>query len=146
METPEQQLSRAILLAVEAHKGQVDKYGQPYIGHPFRVMSAGHTLHEKMAGILHDVVEDTSWTIEQLEKENFPKEVIDAVDALTLRESETYDEYITRLEKNSLAVRVKLNDLSDNMDIRRCDKLTEEDIPRLQKYLKAYKRLTRNEK
>lgn len=144
METPEQQLKRAILLATEAHKGQVDKYGQPYIGHPFRVMTAGHTLEEKIAGILHDVVEDTSWTLEQLAAENFSPKIVEAVDALTRRDNETYEENIARIEKNPLAIRVKLNDLTDNMDIRRCDQLTEEDIPRLQKYLNAYKRLTRS--
>lgn len=144
METPEQQLARAILLATEAHKGQVDKYGQPYIGHPFRVMNAGHTLEEKIAGILHDVVEDTSWTLEQLAAENFSPEIVEAVDALTRRDNETYEGNIARIEKNPLAVRVKLNDLTDNMDIRRCNQLTEEDIPRLEKYLNAYKRLTRS--
>lgn len=136
------QLNKAILLAIEAHKEQTDKYGRPYISHPFRVMNAGHTLSEKIVGVLHDMVEDTPWTLEQLSNEGFSDEIVDAVDAMTRRDDETYDAYIARVEQNSIAIRVKLNDLSDNMDIRRCDQVTEDDIPQLQKYLSAYKQLT----
>lgn len=141
-----EQLYRAILLAMEAHEGQLDTHnGRPYIEHPFRVMNAGHTLQEKIVGILHDVVEDTSLTLNQLAEEGFTKEILDGVDAMTRRDNESYDDYIVRLQGNPIAVRVKLNDLTDNMDIRRWKEIQYHDLARLQKYLEAYKLLTEQE-
>ena len=141
-----EQLNRAIEIAISAHEGQLDTHnGRPYIEHPFRVMNAGHTLQEKIVGILHDVVEDTPWTLEQLTEEGFSKEIIDGVDAMSRRDNESYDEYILRLQDNPIAVRVKLNDLTDNMDIRRWDEIQYHDLARLQKYLEAYKLLTEKE-
>lgn len=141
--TYKEQLYRAIEIAMGAHQGQLDKHnGRPYIEHPYRVMNGGHTLPEKIVGILHDVVEDSNWTLEQLSAEGFPHEIVEAVDALTRREGETYEESIRRVEANPLAIRVKLLDLTDNMDIRRWEQVTEHDLKRLQKYLKAYKQLT----
>ncbi len=141
-----EQLHRAILIAMEAHEGQLDTHnGRPYIEHPFRVMTAGHTLQEKIVGILHDVVEDTSLTLHQLAEEGFTKEILDGVDAMTRRDNESYDDYIVRLQGNPIAVRVKLNDLTDNMDIRRWDEVQYHDLARLQKYLEAYKLLTEQE-
>ncbi|MDD4778738.1 MAG: phosphohydrolase [Fermentimonas sp.] len=139
-------LSKAIELAIEAHAGQLDTYnGRPYIEHPFRVMTAGSTLQEKITGILHDVIEDTDWTLEQLSEEGFPDIIIDAVDAMSRRDNESYDEYLLRLKKNPIAVRVKINDLTDNMDIRRWNEIQYHDLARLQKYLEAYKLLTEEE-
>ena len=141
-----EQLHRAILIAMEAHEGQLDTHnGRPYIEHPFRVMTAGHTLQEKIVGILHDVVEDTSITLHQLSEEGFTQEILDGVDAMTRRDNESYDEYIVRLQGNPIAVRVKLNDLTDNMDIRRWNEVQYHDLARLQKYLEAYKLLTEQE-
>lgn len=138
-----EQLNRAIEIAVSAHEGQLDtNNGRPYIEHPFRVMSAGHTLQEKIVGILHDVVEDSSMTLDQLNKEGFSQEIIDGVDAMTRRGNESYDDYLLRVQANPLATRVKLNDLTDNMDIRRWDEIPYHALARLQKYLKAYKQLT----
>ncbi len=138
-----EQLNRAILIAIEAHEGQLDtNNGRPYIEHPFRVMNAGQTLPEKIVGILHDVVEDTPWTLEKLKNEGFSREIIDGVDAMTRRDNEDYDEYLVRVAKNPIAVRVKLNDLTDNMDIRRWNEVPYHELARLQKYLKAYKKLT----
>lgn len=135
-------LQRAIEIATEAHKGQFDKSGKEYIGHPLRVMEMGKTEEEKIAGVLHDVVEDSPWTFEALEEEGFSKEIIDALKCFTKRsENENYDDFIERVKKNPLAVAVKINDLSDNMDIRRLPYLSDKDIKRLKKYLKAYKKL-----
>lgn len=140
------QLSRAIELAIEAHDGQLDTHnGRPYIEHPFRVMNAGSTLHEKITGILHDVIEDTDVTLDQLREEGFSDTIIDSVDAMTRRDNESYDDYIIRLQANPIAVRVKINDLTDNMDIRRWDEIQYHDLARLQKYLEAYKKLTEKE-
>lgn len=135
-------LVRAIEIATEAHKGQYDKAGNDYIGHPLRVMEMGKTENEKIVGALHDVVEDTDWTFEALVAEGFSEEVIAALRCVTkLSENENYDDFIERVKKNPLAVAVKINDLSDNMDIRRLPYLSDKDIKRLKKYLKAYKRL-----
>lgn len=136
-------LERAIQIATEAHKGQLDKAGRDYIGHPLRVMAMGKTEDEKIVGVLHDVIEDTGWTFERLEAEGFSREVIEALKCVTkLSENENYDEFIERVKKNPLAVAVKINDLTDNMDIRRLPYLSDKDVKRLKKYLKAYKKLT----
>ena len=135
-------LERAIKIATEAHRGQVDKAGNDYILHPLRVMELGNSLEEKIVGILHDVVEDTDWTFERLADEGFSPIVLDALRCVTkLSENEPYDHFISRVQANPLAIAVKLNDLSDNMDIRRLKTLTEKDFIRLQKYHKAYWRL-----
>lgn len=136
-------LERAIEIATEAHRGQLDKAGCDYIEHPLRVMAAGKSLDEKIVGVLHDVVEDTNWTFEGLAAEGFSAEVIEALRCVTkLSESEPYDKFIARVKRNPLAVAVKLNDLSDNMDIRRLPYLSDKDVKRLKRYLKAYKQLT----
>lgn len=143
--TLQEQLLRATEIAVEVHTGQQDKNGQPYLGHVIRVMSAGHTLQEKIVGALHDVIEDSDRTLEDLAKEGFSPEILEAVDAMTHYDSETYDEYLFRVAKNPIAIRVKLNDLSDNMDIRRLRELDDSSITRIRKYLKAYQFLTQND-
>jgi (p)ppGpp synthase/HD superfamily hydrolase len=136
-------LKRAIEIATEAHMGQMDKAGNEYIGHPLRVMEMGKTEEEKIVGILHDVVEDSGWTFDALEAEGFSKEVLDALKCVTKKsENENYDDFIERVKKNPLAVAVKINDLTDNMDIRRLPYLSDKDVKRLKKYLKAYKKLT----
>lgn len=136
-------LQRAIEIATEAHQGQFDKAGREYIGHPLRVMEMGKTEEEKIVGVLHDVIEDTDWTFERLAEEGFSDEVIAALRCVTkISENENYDDFIDRVKKNPLAVAVKINDLTDNMDIRRLPYLSDKDVKRLKKYLKAYKRLT----
>lgn len=136
-------LERAIQIATEAHKGKFDKAGREYIGHPIRVMEMGKTEDEKIVGVLHDVIEDTDWTFERLEAEGFSQEVINALRCVTkTSENENYDDFIDRVKKNPLAIAVKINDLTDNMDIRRLPYLSDKDVKRLKKYLKAYKRLT----
>lgn len=136
-------LDRAKAIATSAHEGQVDKAGKPYIDHPMRVMNMGKTVEEKIAGVLHDVVEDSDWTFEMLEKEGIPKDVLDALRCVTkLSEDEDYDHFIERVKTNPLAVKVKINDLKDNMDITRLGEVTEKDLARLNKYIRAYRQLT----
>ena len=135
-------LNRAIEIATKAHDGATDKYGSPYINHVTRVMNMGQTDNEKIVGILHDVIEDTHWTFEDLENEGFSKEVIDALKCVTkTSEDEDYEEFITRVKINPLAVKVKLNDLTDNLDIKRMPEVLESDLKRLNKYLRAYNEL-----
>ena len=137
-------LSNAISLALKAHEGQVDKSGMPYAGHIMRVMAAGRTMDEKIVGVLHDVVEDTDWTFDALLADGFPVHIIDALRCVTkLADNESYDEFIKRVKTNPLAVAVKINDLTDNMDVRRYKELSEWDVKRLRKYLKAYQELTK---
>ena len=110
-------LERAISLAAQAHEGQLDKTGQPYILHPLRVMLKVSSLYEQMTAILHDVLEDTTLTAEALKAEGCPEEVLEALDALTRRKGEKYlDEYILRIKKNPIAKSVKLSDLADNLN------------------------------
>ena len=138
----DQLLARAISIALEAHKGATDKAGMPYAGHIMRVMQAGRTIDEKIVGILHDLVEDTHWTFDMLLEEEFPPHIVDALRCVTkISEDEPYEEFIKRVKTNPLAVAVKINDLTDNMDIRRLSDLTDKDAKRLRKYLKAYRAL-----
>ena len=135
-------LQRAIEIAKKAHAGQVDKAGKEYIFHPLRVMEMGKTETEKIVGILHDVIEDTSITIEDLTNEGFSQEILDALLCITkLSNDENYDHFISRVLTNPLATKVKINDLKDNMDITRLNKVTDKDLKRLQKYQWAYNRL-----
>ncbi len=137
-------LAKAINIALKAHEGQVDKVGMPYVGHVMRVMNCGRTTDEKIVGVLHDVVEDTNWTFELLSREGFPAHIVDALRYVTkTSDDEPYDDFINRVKTNALACSVKINDLTDNMDIRRYLTITDNDIARLRKYHKAYLELMR---
>ena len=135
-------LERAIAIAAEAHAGQSGKDGTPYILHPIRVMTRVEGLDAQMAGILHDVVEDTPVTLEQLRAEGFSPAVVDAVDSLTHRQGEDYFAYVARAGANPLARRVKLADLEDNMNVKRLAAVTDKDLERIRKYHKAWMILT----
>ena len=137
----EELLSRAITIALKAHEGQVDKAGRPYASHIMRVTEMCITPDEKITGALHDIVEDTHWTFQMLSDEGFPKHIVDAVECLTRREGEDYFEYISRIKENDLASRVKIHDLNDNMDPRRCEELSDLNIERLSRYQKAKQEL-----
>lgn len=139
----DQLLAKAVTIALEAHKDATDKAGMPYAGHVMRVMQAGRTHDEKIVGVLHDLVEDTDWTFDMLLDEGFPPHIVDALRCVTkISDDEPYEEFIKRVKTNPLAVAVKINDLTDNMDIRRLPDLTDKDAKRLRKYLKAYKELS----
>lgn len=112
-------INKALKIAISAHANQVDKGNQPYIYHPIRVALNCKTTDEKIAALLHDVVEDTPWTFERLGKEGFSKEVVDAVRCLTKKENEEYMDFIKRLADNPIARNVKIQDLTDNMDTTR---------------------------
>ena len=138
----DQLLAKAVTIALEAHKEATDKAGMPYTGHIMRVMQAGRTYDEKIVGVLHDLVEDTDWTFDKLLEEGFPPHIVDALRCVTkISDDEPYEEFIKRVKTNPLAVAVKLNDLTDNMDIRRLPDLTDKDVQRLRKYLQAYRLL-----
>jgi (p)ppGpp synthase/HD superfamily hydrolase len=134
-------LEHAISLAVEAHRGQKDRAGAPYILHPLRMMFRVETDAEKIVAVLHDVVEDTGWTLDRLRAEGFPEDVVAAVDHLTRREGESYDEFVRRAAAHPVARRVKIADLEDNMDVRRTGTVTDEDTERLTRYHRAWRSL-----
>ena len=132
-------LEKAIEIAVEAHRGQIDKAGKIYILHPIRVMLRGKNETEQIVGILHDVVEDTPVTIEMLKIEGFTDEVLDAVSCLTKEKGEDYGDFINRVITNPLATQVKLYDLEDNMNRDRIPYPTEKDEQRFAKYENYHK-------
>ena len=134
-------IEKAIAIAAIAHAGQQDKAGESYILHPLRVMLRMRTEDERIAAILHDVIEDTDWTFERLRAEGFSPDVIDAIDAVTKREGEAYDEFVDRAGRNAVGRRVKLADLEDNCDLSRIAQPTQKDNQRLDKYRAAMKRL-----
>lgn len=135
-------LNKAITLAHQAHANQADALGQLTISHVIRVMSAGKTETEKMIGALHDLIEDTPWTLEKLREEGFPEDIVAAVDSLSRRPEESYEQYIIRVSENPQAVPVKLYDLADNMDVRRLSRIGKKEVKRLRRYLKAWRMLT----
>lgn len=127
-------LERAIEIAANAHAGQVDKANQPYILHPIRVMLSVRSEKERLAAVLHDVVEDTPITFDDLENERFPRDVIDAVRALTKLDGESRIDAASRAVKNPIARMVKLADVADNMDMSRIPNPTKADHDRLREY------------
>ena len=127
-------LESAIQLAAEAHAGQQDKAGKPYILHPIRVMLSVSTSDEQIAAILHDTVEDTAVTYEQLSEAGFSAEIISAVKALTKLDGESRVEAARRAVKHPIARQVKLADVKDNLDISRIPHLTDKDHARLDEY------------
>ena len=123
-------------LAAFAHRGQVDKAGEPYINHPRRVASGFDTEDEITVALLHDVAEDTEITLGPIEN-IFGSRVAEAVDALTHREDEDYFDYVRRAGQNPVAKAVKLSDLNDNMNLGRLKNVTDKDLKRVEKYRKA---------
>ena len=132
-------LEQAISIASLAHEGQLDKGGEPYILHPLRVMMKLKDEKQRIVAVLHDVIEDTGVTIQDLILNGLDRDLANIVLILTRRKDENYDEYINRICYDELAMRVKLADLNDNMDMSRIDILTEKDYQRLAKYRVARK-------
>jgi (p)ppGpp synthase/HD superfamily hydrolase len=137
-------LERAIALAVEKHAGQSDKSGAPYILHPLRMMTRMKTYEAMMVAVLHDIVEDTDTSLAHLRQEGFPEPVVAAVNALSRRDGESYEDFTVRAGANPLARPVKIADLEDNMNLLRLGKagLSEKDTDRLNRYLRAWIHLT----
>ena len=128
---------QALAIAKDAHKGQVDKAGVDYIQHPLFVASLVEGELAKTVALLHDVVEDSDWTLEDLRKEGLPEEVVQVVGILTKKRNENYEEYILRVKQNPLARQVKLADLKHNSDLSRLANVTDRDRKRVAKYQKA---------
>lgn len=131
-------LERAVAIAAEAHAGQVDKAGEPYILHPLRVMMRLEAIEDRIVGVLHDVVEDNAtWPLAALRAEGFSDEILAAVDAVTRREDEDYETFVRRAGQNEIGRRVKLADLADNMELTRIKTPGPKDHERMERYRKA---------
>jgi (p)ppGpp synthase/HD superfamily hydrolase len=130
-------LEKAIHVACDAHAGQLDKAGQPYILHPLRLMMKFSSEQEQIVAVLHDVVEDADVSLQQLRSLGFAEDVIHAIDCLTKREGEGYDAFIERISKNKLATQLKIQDIQDNLDLTRLPSITDKDLERAKKYHQA---------
>lgn len=135
-------LEGAIRLAAEAHEGQVDKSGEPYILHPLRVMLAQEGELARIVGVLHDVAEDAKHGWQDIHDMGFCPAILDAIDSVTRREGEDYFAYIERAQANPIGRVVKIADLKDNLDPRREPKHDPNRSKRMLKYEAAYALLT----
>lgn len=136
-------LEKAIRIASNAHFGQKDKAGKPYIFHPLRVMERCTGIDEKIIAVLHDTIEDTGITSDSLVSDGFPAYIVEAIQSLTRKETEPYDDFIQRVALNPLAIKVKIADLQDNLDLSRLSRITDSDFSRIDKYLKSLVYLSR---
>ena len=130
-------VEKALHIAKKAHAGQTDKAECEYINHLIHVADSLNTEEEKIVAYLHDVVEDTSITIENLANEGFSETIIQAIDTITKKKNESYEEYVQKIAENPLARKVKIADLKHNSDLTRLKKITEKDIARVEKYQKC---------
>ena len=133
----DQLLSLAIKVATEAHEGQLDKGGNPYILHPQAVAASLDNTENKIVAYLHDVIEDTDVTLDQLEKLGFTYRIVNSVRILTKSKDVSYDDYLKSVKKDSNAWHVKMADIKHNMDISRIPEPTAKDFSRIEKYKKA---------
>ena len=130
-------LELALSIATEAHRGQFDKAGIDYIEHPIFVASQVDSEEEKAVALLHDVIEDSSVTAEELLNAGLPETVVTAVQILSKKKGQDYQTYLENVKSNSLARVVKLADLQHNSDLSRLSSVTDKDLERLEKYKKA---------
>ena len=138
MDTSKQpMLELALPIATEAHRGQFDKAGIDYIEHPIYVASQVDTEEEKAVALLHDVIEDSPFTAEELLLAGLPETVVTAVQILSKKKGQEYQTYLENVKSNSLARVVKLADLKHNSDLSRLETITDKDLERLEKYKKT---------
>ena len=130
-------LIKAFLLCMVKHWKQKDKAGKRYVWHPIHVMINVKGYNEKIVALLHDIVEDTEVTVPDLKNLKFSKEVIEAVDVVTKKKDQEYFSYLKSIRDNSIAKKVKIEDLKHNSDLKRLRSITQKDIDRAIKYKKA---------
>ena len=128
---------KALKLCFEAHKNQTDKSGMPYVFHPFHLAEQMKTEETTIVALLHDVVEDTDYTLDDLDKMGFDKPIIEAIELLTHTDDTEYMDYVRAIKSNPIAKTVKLADLTHNSDLTRLDEITDKSLARREKYLKA---------
>lgn len=135
-------MDRAVQLAFDRHRHQVDKAGEKYIAHIIRVAQQCETDEERIVALLHDIVEDSGMSAAMLREQGFPASIVDAVLAVTKREGEPYEDFIKRAAANPIGRLVKIADLEDNMTIQRLPEVNADDVERLNRYVKAWHYLT----
>lgn len=135
---------KAIKLMFEKHKDQVDKSGMPYVFHPFHLAEQMDDEETTITALLHDIVEDTDTTFDDLRELGFSDNVINALKLMTHDKNVDYFEYVKKISKNPIARKVKIKDLEHNMDTSRLDEVTDKDLERVKKYKKCYKYLLNN--
>ena len=128
---------KALVISFNAHKEQVDKSGMPYVYHPYRIAEQMNDVYSTCVALLHDVIEDTDITLEDLKDEGFPQKVIEAIALMTHDDDTPYFDYIRRIKTNPIATAVKLADLQDNSNYERLDKVEIKDLQRIEKYREA---------
>lgn len=133
---------KAMKIAYQAHQGQTDKTGLPYIYHPIHLAEQMQDEATTCVALLHDVIEDTDITIEQLGQEGFPQEVLEAVQLMTHAPEVPYMDYVREIKKNPIAAAVKLADLRHNSDMSRLDVVDDKAVTRVEKYHRAIDLLT----
>ena len=131
-------IEESLEIALDAYQGQTDKAGETYILHPLRLMSKMDSKEEMSVALLHDVVEDSDYTLQHLREKSIPAKVVEAVEYLTKKEGENYEDFTERVKSNKLAAKVKKADIEDNMNILRLDNIREKDLKRVAKYHKAW--------
>lgn len=132
-----QKTKKALKLCFEAHKEQVDKSGMPYVFHPFHLAEQMQTEETTVVALLHDLVEDTNYTIKDLTSMGFDKNITDAIALMTHADDVEYMDYVREIKNNPIAKAVKLADLKHNSDLTRLDVVDEKALSRREKYLKA---------
>lgn len=137
-------LERAIEIAARTHAGQTDKGGAPYILHPLRVMLRVAPGAQQIVAVLHDVVEDSDVTFEDLEREGFAAEVISGLRAVTKVAGESYEDFVARAALDPVGKAVKLADLMENSDLSRIAEPSRKDLERVEKYGRAIRYLMAN--
>ena len=130
-------LEDAISLAAEAHRDQKDKANAPYILHPLRVMLRMETETDRIIAMLHDVVEDSRVTLQELQRAGYSAEIVEAVKYLTKAKEEEYENFIERIKGNTLAIKIKIADLEDNLNFERIKEPGEDDLKRYENYRRA---------
>lgn len=133
-----QKTKMALKLCFEAHKNQTDKSGIPYVFHPFHLAEQMKDEATTIAALLHDVIEDTDYTMADLEKMGFPADVLEALELLTHNDDTPYMEYVAKIKDNPIAKAVKLADLEHNSDLSRLDVVDEKALKRREKYRQAF--------
>lgn len=128
---------KALKLSFEAHKNQVDKSGMPYVFHPFHLAEQMKDEQTTIVALLHDVFEDTDYSLDDLSLMGFGDKIIEAISLMTYDKNIPYMDYVVQISKNQIAKAVKLADLKHNSDLTRLDAVTDKDLKRMEKYKKA---------
>ena len=128
---------KAMKFAYQAHQGQTDKSGLPYIYHPMHIAEQMEDESTTVCALLHDVVEDTHYTLEDLIKQGYPSEIIEALSLLTHNKDISYMDYVRKINSNKIASTVKLADLQHNSDLSRLEVIDDDALKRIEKYRKA---------